>query len=316
MSITNIGMDFVMQSVGDLDWEKESYPCYEDFLLLPLFVLFFPTVRFFLDRFIFEEVARRLILGKGYRKINVETEETRKKIRKFKESAWKCIYYLSAEVLALSVTYDEPWFTDTRKFWVGPEDQVWPDQKLKLKLKGVYMYTAGFYTYSIFALIFWETRRSDFGVSMSHHVATAILIILSYIFRFARVGSVVLALHDTSDVFLEIGKMSKYSGFERLASSSFILFVLTWLVLRLIYYPFWILWSTSYEVLVSLDKDKHQTEGPIYYYVFNSLLYCLLVLHIYWWVLIQRMLIKQIQARGQLSDDVRSDSEGEDTHED
>ena len=45
------------------------------------------------------------------------------------------------------------------------------------------MFAAGFYTYSIFALIFWETRRSDFGVSMSHHVATAILIALSYIFR-------------------------------------------------------------------------------------------------------------------------------------
>lgn len=45
------------------------------------------------------------------------------------------------------------------------------------------MYAGGFYTYSIFALIFWETRRSDFGVSMSHHVATAILIVLSYNIR-------------------------------------------------------------------------------------------------------------------------------------
>lgn len=55
----------------------------------------------------------------------------------------------------------------------------------RLKLKGLYMYTGGFYTYSIFALIFWETRRSDFGVSMSHHVATFILIVLSYISRYA-----------------------------------------------------------------------------------------------------------------------------------
>ena len=46
------------------------------------------------------------------------------------------------------------------------------------------MYAAGFYTYSIFALIFWETRRSDFGVSMGHHIATVILIVLSYIFRY------------------------------------------------------------------------------------------------------------------------------------
>ncbi|KAM1622528.1 hypothetical protein ACFX2K_020998 [Malus domestica] len=300
-----------------IDWEEEAYPAYEDFAILPLFVLYFPTVRFFLDRFVFEKLGRRLIFGKGIQKRDLKTDEQRKKIRKFKESAWKCIYFLSAEFLALSVTYEEPWFTNTKYFWVGPGDQVWPDQKMKLKLKGVYMYAAGFYTYSIFALIFWETRRSDFGVSMSHHVATVILIVLSYIFRFARVGSVVLALHDASDVFLEVGKMSKYSGAEGTASFAFILFVLSWIILRLIYYPFWVLWSTSYEVILTLDKEKHSIDGPIYYYVFNTLLFCLLVLHIFWWVLIYRMLVKQIQARGQLSEDVRSDSEGEeDDHED
>ena len=56
------------------------------------------------------------------------------------------------------------------------------------------MYAAGFYTYSIFALIFWETRRSDFGVSMSHHVATVILIVLSYILRYYGPGFSVVIL--------------------------------------------------------------------------------------------------------------------------
>ncbi|GAV80212.1 TRAM_LAG1_CLN8 domain-containing protein [Cephalotus follicularis] len=306
-------MNLMENVTKSIDWEQEAYPVFEDLTVLPFFVIFFPTVRFFLDRSVFEKVGRRLIFGKGREMLDVND---RKKIRKFKESAWKCIYYLSAEVLALSVTYDEPWFTNTKNFWVGPGDQIWPDQKIKLKLKGLYLYTAGFYTYSIFALIFWETRRSDFGVSMGHHVASVILILLSYIFRFARVGSVVLALHDASDVFLEVGKMSIYSGAESIASCSFILFALSWILLRLIYYPFWILWSTSYEVLLTLDKEKHQVEGPIYYYVFNTLLYCLLVLHIYWWVLIYRMIVKQIQASGKLSEDVRSDSESDNEHED
>lgn len=302
-----------MEYVKSIDWQQESDPTYNDFIVLPLFALFFPSVRFFLDRVIFEKIGKRLIFGKNYQMKDADIDG-KKKLRKFKESAWKCVYYLSAEIIALSVTYNEPWFTQTKYFWVGPGDQVWPDQKVKMKLKGLYMYTAGFYAYSIFALIYWETRRSDFGVSMGHHVATVILIVLSYVFRFARVGSVVLALHDASDVFLEVGKMSKYSGFEALASFSFILFVISWILLRLTYYPFWVLWSTSYEVVLTLDKEKHPVEGPVYYYLFNTLLYCLLVLHIYWWVLMYRMLVKQIQARGQLSDDVRSDSEDE--HED
>ncbi|KAJ0984412.1 hypothetical protein J5N97_002768 [Dioscorea zingiberensis] len=299
-----------------VDWEAESYPVYEDFVALPFLVVFFPTVRFLFDRFVFERVARRLVIGKGHEKLDLETKERRKKINKFKESAWKCVYFLSAEFLSLYVTYDEPWFTNTRYFWVGPGEQVWPDQKYKLKLKGAYMYAAGFYTYSIFALIFWETKRADWGVSMSHHVATAILIMLSYIFRFARVGSIVLALHDACDVFLETGKMAKYSGCEPLAIVMFLLFVSSWVIFRLICFPFWVIRSTSYEVVLTLDKEKHKVEGPIYYYIFNSLLISLLVLHIYWWVLIYRMLVKQIQARGHIGDDVRSDSEGEEEHED
>eukprot|EP01018_Ginkgo_biloba_P016002 Gb_07027 [translate_table: standard] len=302
--------------MGLIDWEMETYPCNKDLILLPFFAILFPSVRYFLDRFIFERLATRFVPRSGKGASKDEQEDRNKRHTKFKESAWKFIYYLSAEIFALAVTYNEPWFTNTANFWVGPGNQVWPDQKIKTKLKALYMYTAGFYAYGIFALIFWETRRSDFGVSMSHHVATLMLIILSYLLRFARVGSIVLALHDASDVFLEVGKMFKYSGSNVIPSISFILFVISWIVLRLIYYPFWILWSTSYEVLRTLDKNKHKIEGPIYYYVFNTLLFCLLVLHIYWWVLMYRMLVKQIKARGKLGEDVRSDSESEDDKDD
>ncbi|KAL1357413.1 hypothetical protein HN51_009328 [Arachis hypogaea] len=305
-----------VQQLSSLDWHQESYPAFNDFSAVPFFALLFPSVRFFLDRFVFEKVARRLIFGKGHEKLDLQTDERRKKIRKFKESAWKCVYFLSAEIFALSVTYNEPWFTNTIYFWIGPGNQIWPDQKIKLKLKGLYMYGAGFYAYSILALIFWETKRSDFGLSMTHHVASLALIVLSYMFRFVRVGSVVLALHDATDVFLETGKMSKYSGAETMASIAFLLFVIFWTLLRIIYYPFWVLWSTSYEVISVFDKEKHQKDGPIYYYVFNTLLFCLLVLNIYWWVLMLRMLADQIRAKGKVSEDIRSDSEDDDDYND
>ncbi|XP_010514167.1 PREDICTED: LAG1 longevity assurance homolog 1 [Camelina sativa] len=309
----------VFETVKSIDWEQESYPNYQDLGFLPLFAVFFPSVRFLLDRFVFEKLANLVIYGRKSTNKSDNIKEKKKnshKVRKFKESAWKCIYYLSAELLALSVTYNEPWFSNTLYFWIGPGDQIWPDQQMKLKLKFLYMFAAGFYTYSIFALVFWETRRSDFGVSMGHHITTVILIVLSYFCRLSRAGSVILALHDASDVFLEIGKMSKYCGAETLASISFVLFALSWVVLRLIYYPFWILWSTSYQIIMTVDKEKHAIDGPILYYMFNTLLYFLLVLHIFWWVLIYRMLVKQVQDRGKLSEDVRSDSESDDEHED
>lgn len=172
-----------------IEWEHESYPSYGDFAAVPFFAFFFPSVRFLLDRIVFEvllthpdphksplffffkniiqiawfpypgilqiclfnwlsmfnssflncnwlwlcqKAARRLIFGQGQWEKHVGSEDATKRIQKFKESAWKCVYFLSAEALALAVTYNEPWFTNTKYFWVGPGDQVWPDQMIKL----------------------------------------------------------------------------------------------------------------------------------------------------------------------------------------
>ncbi|KAM0929033.1 hypothetical protein ACQ4PT_001867 [Festuca glaucescens] len=113
-----------------VDWEAEAYPAYGDYAVLPVLVAFFPALRFLLDRFVFEVLARRVLFGKGHNKL-AKTDERRKKLNKFKESSWKFVYHLSAELLALSSTYNEPWFTNTRCFWVGPGDLLWPDQNIK-----------------------------------------------------------------------------------------------------------------------------------------------------------------------------------------
>ncbi|MCD7455437.1 Ceramide synthase 1 [Datura stramonium] len=120
----------------------------------------------------------------------------RKKMNKLKESEWKFTYSLSAQIFALYVTYNEPWFTNTRYFWAGPGDQVWPDLKIKLKLKG----------WNIFALIYWETRRSDFVSQMIHHLTALSLLLLSCIFGMARGTSVVAVIYEGSDVLNGISK--------------------------------------------------------------------------------------------------------------
>lgn len=44
----------IAEFTRSIDWEQESYPEYGDFAVLPFFALLFPSVRFFLDRFLFE----------------------------------------------------------------------------------------------------------------------------------------------------------------------------------------------------------------------------------------------------------------------
>lgn len=65
-----------------------------------------------------------------------------------------------------------------------------------------------------------------------------------------------LALHDGSDVFMEAAKVFKYSGREFGASVCFAFFAVSWLLLRLIFFPLWIIRTTRFVylfLLISLD---------------------------------------------------------------
>ncbi|XP_078174272.1 LAG1 homolog 2 [Carex rostrata] len=224
------------------------------------------------------------------------------KIVKFSESMWKLTYYAGVQCWALLIIHREPWSLHTRLYF-----SAWPNQPLSFSIMLFYMCQCGFYIYSIGALVAWETRRKDFSVMMSHHIVTTILITYSYLTRFFRIGTIILALHDTSDVFLEAAKLFKYSEKEIAASVCFGLFAISWLLLRLIYFPFWIIRTSSYECVESLkDLEKFPT---MFYYIFNTMLLTLLVFHMYWWKLIFNMILKQMSNRGQVGEDVRSDSE-------
>jgi len=51
----------------------------------------------------------------------------------------------------------------------------------RFQLKLFYTLQCGFYIYSVAALLYWETRRKDFNVMMTHHIVTIGLISYSYI---------------------------------------------------------------------------------------------------------------------------------------
>eukprot|EP00897_Mesotaenium_endlicherianum_P002275 jgi/Mesen1/2075/ME000151S01335 len=283
-------------------WEQEVYPAWNDYYQVIFFSLLFPTARLLLNRLIFERLGRRVLHPTEKKRVGHHSDAGTKLLIKFQESSWKFLYYGVTWVYAFVITYPEPWFGNTAAFWEG-----WPGQSLKNKLKIYYTAQCGFYVYSVAALLFWETRRKDFGVMMTHHVVTVILLGYSYITGNFRVGSIVLALHDFSDILLEGAKLFKYAGNEAIASVLFGLFALSWLLLRLVYFPFWIIWSTSIE-LVHYATDAFK----IKYYHFNTLLITLLAMHMYWWVLICRMIMKQLQNAGRVTDDVRSDDEDDD----
>ncbi|XP_042471761.1 ASC1-like protein 3 isoform X1 [Zingiber officinale] len=279
-----------------------GFPEPENLFLVLVFAFGSFLARLFLDRVVYKPFSMKLLRYKAVPMVNDEAKWT--KIIKSCESMWKLTYYASVQIWVISIIKQEPWSLNTKEYFKG-----WPNQELKSSLMLFYMCQCGFYIYSIVALIAWETRRKDFSIMMSHHIITSILIGFSYITRFFRIGTIILALHDTSDVFMESAKLFKYSGMEMAASFLFGLFAVSWFLLRLICFPFWIIKSSSYE---SFEFLSWMNQFPTaLYYIFNTMLITLLIFHAYWWKLIFAMIMKQMSNKGQVGEDIRSDSEDE-----
>lgn len=149
---------------------------------------------------------------------------------------------------------------------------------------------------------FFDNKRKDFWQMFIHHVLTLVLLALSWVCNLHRVGSLVLLVHDCADILLEAAKGLKYSGPQKACDAIFGLFTLTWLITRLGLYPR-IIYSTSIEAPQIL---------PMYpvYYIFNSMLIALLILHLMWTYMILQIVIQTIKA-GQMDGDVRSSSDEE-----
>lgn len=57
------------------------------------------------------------------------------------------------------------------------------------------------YSYVTFC---WMLFPQDFLIMFLHHVATISLIVFSYVNNMARVGTLVMCLHDAADVLIEV----------------------------------------------------------------------------------------------------------------
>ncbi|XP_026022700.1 ceramide synthase 5 isoform X2 [Astatotilapia calliptera] len=183
---------------------------------------------------------------------------------KFCESMWRFTFYLCIFTYGFQFLWQSPWMWDTRHCWYG-------------------------YPYQ------------DFLIMFIHHLATVSLISFSYVNNMARVGSLVLCVHDASDFLLEAAKMTNYAKYQRLCDFLFIVFSVAFFITRLVIYPIWVLNSTMFESWAIV--------GPYpSWWLFNVLLLVLQVLHIIWSYLIARIAIKAI-LRGKVGNDVRSDIE-------
>jgi len=199
-------------------------------------------------------------------------------------------------------------------FWPHQPEHLWigyPHKTLDALTKAVYLWEASNYVHQLF-VINLEARRSDFWQMTLHHYVTLALIGGSYVCCFNRVGLVVLLLLDPSDVLLALAKLLKYMGWQTVCDIMFGLFMMTWTVLRHAMF-LWVLWLCyndaprliNYTSTPSLESGNVFT--PFTYVVFIGLLIVLQFILLIWFVMIIKVAIRVLTAKGAV--DSRSDSE-------
>ncbi|XP_052008834.1 ceramide synthase 2 isoform X1 [Xyrauchen texanus] len=215
-------------------------------------------------------------------------------LKKFKEASWRCAFYLCSTVGGVLALHDKPWLYDLREVWAG-----FPKQSLLDSQYWYYIIELSFYGSLLFSVAA-DVKRKDFKEQLVHHWATLTLLSFSWCANYIRIGTLVMLVHDTSDVLLESAKMFNYAGWETTCNSIFVVFALVFIVTRLIIFPFWLIHCTW---VYPLDLFE-----PFFgYYFFNVMLVVLLFLHVFWASLILRMVKKFLF--GNLKGDERSDEE-------
>nr|XP_049699062.1 ceramide synthase 6 isoform X1 [Helicoverpa armigera] len=213
---------------------------------------------------------------------------------KFSENAWKVVFYTCNFTFGLYTLWDKEWLWDIDQCYIG-----YPHQGLTNDIWWYYMISAAFY-WSLTISQFWDVRRKDFWQMFVHHIATILLLSFSWVCNLHRIGTLVLLLHDCADIFVESVKASKYAKYQKLCDALFLMLIVVWIGTRVGIYPFYLIWSTSIRAPMLLPMFPA-------YYIFNSLLCLLLVLHIVWTWLILQIAYVAIKA-GQMDGDIRSSS--------
>ncbi|XP_023259618.1 ceramide synthase 2-like isoform X1 [Seriola lalandi dorsalis] len=219
--------------------------------------------------------------------------------KRFCEASWRCVFYFFAFVGGVLALYDKPWLYNLKEVWEGFPKQV----SMLPSQYWYYLLEMGFYLSLLLSLSF-DVKRKDFKEQVIHHIATLTLLSFSWISNYIRIGTIVMAVHDSADILLEGAKVFNYAKWHKTANAIFVVFTVLFMLTRLVIFPFWLIHCTWV-----YPPEKFP---PFFgYYFFNVMLLLLQILHLYWAALISRMFYKCIFSK--LEGDDRSDEEEDDS---
>lgn len=235
---------------------------------------------------------------------------------KFIGSMWQLVIHCSMAIWEMYILYDEPWISHTHTSFEPHPYMYVP----KYSLRVFFVAQIAIWILTCFSHRFNSDAHAhkDYFVMYIHHVVTILLVTVAYWDNQARIGIAVLLAHDVSDIGIDLLKICNYLRLEG-AKSFFIvetvyaISIALWVYFRLYLFPVEIFYKGSfmaldvipgrvtewgtYPLLQTMDflfgRDSYQYQ---HFWtscgLSNILLAMLLVMHVWWFALLLRILLR------------------------
>jgi hypothetical protein len=222
--------------------------------------------------------------------------------RKFVDQAWQLAIHVSCFLWEASLLWrNAEWWTDPNTcFQPCPADVTFGAE-----LRAFYVFQLVLWMWTAVSCQWLEERRQDYAEMICHHVITVALVLGSLLANEVAIGLVVLFVHDSSDILLDLMKMSNYLKLQDrhgwfASETLFVLNYISWIYLRLYVFPMYVIDAVAYDDYATRCSPDG-TEFPGTTPWSGILLHLLLVLHCFWFAVLTRIAVRIV--RGQAADE-------------
>ena len=197
------------------------------------------------------------------------------KVDRFSVAAFKLVFNCFAVAILYSLVWDASWLPHSLG-GTGSTTACWADNsKITDSLRHFYLSSLGFVLADIIVHVAAERGRPDFSELVLHLMVTFILLSVSFIAEFGRIGILVIMIHLVCDVFVYSAKSlvdTKFSG----GALAYIPLLLVHVWFRLFVF------STTIIRSILVEAPSAIGELTIIWAYVSTMLSLSLLLHTYW----------------------------------
>ncbi|CAG7734424.1 unnamed protein product [Allacma fusca] len=181
--------------------------------------------------------------------------------------SWRLAFLTSLWIFGMCFLASEPWFWNVQECWIG-----FPYQGVTWSMFLYYSSSIGFYWSLIFNQL-WDCKRGKEFLSTIKYLLNIFILYALWMAGLMRIGTVIVLINGSAKIPFEATQIFRLLGRRKLFLTFYLVYILTWLISRLIIFPSHVLKATL------IDAKALLGTYPMYY-VLNALVFSLVLLHI------------------------------------